>query len=103
MGEWATHTPDGRRLCVRREREIWIASCGEGTEARNKLLDVALIEAIRGGLVVVAHSSQLEYGAWIRAQADRIERDFSTPAAGRKRRAPAKRRRRGRSVQPRRP
>jgi hypothetical protein len=81
MGEWATHTPDGRRLCVRREREIWIASCGEGTEARNELLDVALIEAIRGG-PVVAHSSQLEYGTWIRAQADRIERDFSTPAAG---------------------
>ncbi len=77
MGEWATHTPDGRRLQVRRENETWIASCGEASEARNELLDVALIEAIRQDHVVVAHSPQVDYGAWIRTQADRIERDFS--------------------------
>lgn len=77
MGEGATHTPDGRRLHVRREKETWIATCGEASEARNELLDVALIEAIRGDCSVVAHSPQVEYGAWIRAQADRIERDFS--------------------------
>jgi hypothetical protein len=77
MGEWATHTPDGRRLQVRRENATWIASCGEASEARNELLDVALIEAIRQDHAVVAHSPQVEYGAWIRTQADRIERDFS--------------------------
>jgi hypothetical protein len=53
MGEWATHTPDGRRLQVRRENETWIASCGEAQEARNELLDVALIEAIRQDHAVV--------------------------------------------------
>ncbi len=59
---------------VRREGDTWIVSWGEG-EARNKLLDLALIEAARIEREVVAHSS-VEYGRWIRMQADRIERDL---------------------------
>jgi hypothetical protein len=80
MSEWTTHTPDGRPLHVKREHGIWAAQCGEGAEARNELLDVALIEAIRDDAAVVAHSRLPEYGAWIRAQADRIERDLRDQA-----------------------
>ncbi len=79
MTQWVTHTPDGRRFRVRREEDTWIASCGED-EARNDLLDVALIEAIRGEPAVFAHSPQVEYGPSIRAQADRIERAFHRKA-----------------------
>jgi hypothetical protein len=35
-----------------------------------------MIEAIRGDAAVYAHSPKVEYGPWIRAQADRIERAF---------------------------
>jgi hypothetical protein len=76
MKDWATLTPDGRTLCVRREQDTWIATCGDGDEARNELLDVALIEAIRGDATVIGHSPQPEYGAWIRARADQIQRDL---------------------------
>jgi hypothetical protein len=54
-------------------------SCGED-EARSDLLDVAMIEAIRGDAAVYAHSPRIEYGPWIREQADRIERAFSAMA-----------------------
>jgi hypothetical protein len=79
MPEWVTHTPDGFSLRVRREEATWIVRCGEDEEVRDELLDVALIEAIRGNAVVV-HSPQPEYGAWIRQQADGIERDFRSKA-----------------------
>ena len=42
----------------------------------NDLLDVAMIEAIRGDAAVSAHSPSVEYGPWIRAQADRIARVY---------------------------
>ena len=75
MTRWVTHTPDGRKLRVRREEDTWIVSCGEDEArndlARNDLLDLALIEAIRAEPAVFAHSPQVEYGPWIRAQADR--------------------------------
>jgi hypothetical protein len=35
-----------------------------------------MIEAIRGDAAVYAHSPKVEYGPWIRGQADRIERAF---------------------------
>jgi hypothetical protein len=79
MTQWVTHTPDGRKLRVRREEDTWIVSCGEDV-ARNDLLDVALIEAIRAEPAVFAHSPQVEYGPWIRAQADQIERAFQAMA-----------------------
>jgi hypothetical protein len=75
MTQWVAHTPNGHELRVRRAGETWIVSCGQD-EARNDLLDLALIEAIRGEAAVFAHSPNVEYGPWIRAQADRIEREF---------------------------
>jgi hypothetical protein len=75
MTQWVTQTPNGRELSVRRAGDTWIVSCGRD-EARSDLLDVALIEAIRGNAAVSAHSPSIEYGPWIRAQADRIERAF---------------------------
>jgi hypothetical protein len=76
MSEWTTHTPDGRPLRVRREQGAWAAQCGDGTEARSDLLDVALIEAVRADAAVVGHAPRTDYGAWVRVQADRIERDL---------------------------
>ena len=75
MTQWVAHTPNGHELRVRRAGETWIVNCGQD-EARNDLLDLALIEAIRGDAAVSAHSPRVEYGPWIRAQADRIERAF---------------------------
>jgi hypothetical protein len=77
MTEWATLTPDGRTLRVRRVRGAWVAWCDEGEKAEDELLDIALINAIRRDAAVVAHAPQPEYGSWIRAQADQIERDFT--------------------------
>jgi hypothetical protein len=79
MTEWVTATPNGHELRVRRDGGTWIVSCGED-DARNELLDVAMIEAIRGDAAVHAHSPGVEYGPWIRAQADRIERAFRAMA-----------------------
>jgi hypothetical protein len=73
MHEWITETPDGRRLTVRREREAWVVRRGEGEETRNTLLDIALIDAIRGNVDLIAHSAAIDYGAWTRTIADRIE------------------------------
>jgi hypothetical protein len=78
--EWSTYTPDGRRLAVRREGDAWIAQCGSGREARSKLLDVAMIEAIRDDLDVIGHALGLDYAKWTREQADRIEHDLSDAA-----------------------
>lgn len=77
MREWVTHTPDGRTLRVKRVRSgKWVARCNGGEEVQDELLDVALISAIRGDAAVTAHVPQPEYGAWIRAQADQIEREL---------------------------
>jgi hypothetical protein len=76
MTQWSTLTPDGRTLCVRREKGTWIAKCGDADEVQDELLDIALIEAIREDATVVGHSPQPEYGAWVRARADQIERDL---------------------------
>src|SRR5262245_45330717 len=69
MIEWVTRTPDGLVLRVRRENRAWLVRCGGLDEARSELLDVALFEAIRGSSVI-AHSAQVEYGAWIRELAN---------------------------------
>jgi hypothetical protein len=79
VSEWVTHTPDGLTLRISREEESWIVTCDDGDEARSEVLDVALIEAIRG-ISVVAHSRQRVDGAWVRAQADRIERGLHSMA-----------------------
>jgi len=72
MIEWVTRTPDGLALRVRREAGTWIISYGKVDEARSDVLDVALFEAIRGSSVI-AHSAEIEYGAWIREVANEIE------------------------------
>jgi hypothetical protein len=77
MIEWETRTPEGLPLLVTREKGTWIVRCGNGDEGRSELLDVALFEAIRGGSVI-AHSAPVEYGAWIRELADKIETQSGT-------------------------
>jgi hypothetical protein len=75
MTEWVTHTPDGLRLHISRKRDRWLVRCEDGDEVRSEVLDVALIEAIRGNQVV-AHSTQRVDGAWVRTRADQIEREL---------------------------
>jgi hypothetical protein len=75
MSTWHGYTPDGRELVVRREHDTWIVQCG-GTESRNWLLDVALIEAIRTDTDLMVHARQIEYAAWVRAQAAHIEEEL---------------------------
>ena len=72
MDTWHGYTPDGRELVVRHEHGSWTVHC-RAREAQNRILDVALIEAIRADSDLVAHAREIDYGAWIRAQADRIE------------------------------
>ncbi len=72
MDTWHGHTPDGRELVVRREHDSWTVRCGTN-EAQNRILDVALIEAIRADSELVAQAREINYAAWIRTQADRIE------------------------------
>jgi len=74
--EWSTYTPDGLELHVRRDFTLWVARCGNGEEFRSELLDVALAEAIHSEHDVAGHIRGADYGAWTRAQADAIERDF---------------------------
>lgn len=69
--EWVGYTPDGQRLVVKRERDSWIVSSNGGTPARHRLLDLALIGAIRPD--VHAHSLNIDYGEWTRLIADSIE------------------------------
>ena len=45
---WAGFTPDGQRLVVERERDDWVVRCDDSKLVRGHLLDVALIEAVRG-------------------------------------------------------
>ena len=76
MDTWHGYTPDGRELVVRREHGAWTVHCG-AREARNRILDVALIEAIRADTDLVAHAHEIDYAAWIRTQADRIEQKLN--------------------------
>jgi hypothetical protein len=68
--EWVGHTPNGQRLLVTREAELWIVTSDAGDPVRHHLLDLALIEAIRAD--VRAHSSGIGYGEWTRLIADTI-------------------------------
>jgi hypothetical protein len=68
--EWVGYTPDGQRLVVRREVNLWIVAANAGEPVQHHLLDVALIEAIRAD--VGAHSIGIDYGEWTRLIADNI-------------------------------
>jgi len=52
----------------------WIVRCGSAV-ARNRILDVALIEAIRTDADLALAVRGGEYAAWVRAQAARIEQE----------------------------
>jgi hypothetical protein len=69
--EWRSFTPDGQEVVVRREGDFWIVRCGH-TRAQSTNLDVALTEALRSDLDVVAHARGVDYPTWIRRQADSI-------------------------------
>ena len=76
MGEWHTYTPDGRELFVSDQRDEWTVRCGSAV-ARSRVLDVALIEAIRGDADFFVGTRRGKYAEWVRAQAERIERERS--------------------------
>lgn len=73
----STCTPDGRRLLVRRERKGWVVQCGNGKAACSGLLDVALIEAIRGDHDPEGNRGRVDYAEWVRELADSLERSSS--------------------------
>jgi hypothetical protein len=75
MDEWRTNTPDGRTVIAMRGKDAWIVRCGTA-QAQSPVLDVALIEAIRADAEVVTHSSEVDFGEWTRAEADRIQEEF---------------------------
>jgi hypothetical protein len=75
MDTWHGYTPDGRELLVRREHGSWTVRCG-ANQSQSRILDVALIEAIRAATDLVAHAREIDYAALIRAQADRIEEEL---------------------------
>ena len=74
MGDWHTYTPDGRELFVSNGDGEWTVRCGSAT-AQNRILDVALIEAIRADADLALTVRGGEYAAWVREQAARIEQE----------------------------
>jgi hypothetical protein len=48
---------------------------GGRCQARSRILDVALIEAIRADGDLFTHARRTDYAAWIRAQAAQIEQE----------------------------
>ena len=73
-GEWHSYAPDGREVLVRRRGEVWLVRCGQ-SEAHGKNLDVALAQAIRAEVDVVAHAQEVGHAKWIRIAADTIDPD----------------------------
>lgn len=69
---WHSYAPDGREVLVRRRGEVWLVRCGQ-SEAHSKNLDVALTQAIRADVDVVAHAHEVGYATWIRTAADTID------------------------------
>ena len=72
-GEWHSYSPDGREVVVRRRGGRWVVRCGQ-SEAESQNLDVALMEAFRSEVDVVAHANDdFDYPTWIRTAADSID------------------------------
>jgi hypothetical protein len=69
--EWVGYAPDGQRLAVGREHGIWLVSSNGAEPVRHRILDLALIAAIRPD--VHGHSLDIDYGEWTRLIADSIE------------------------------
>ena len=78
--EWHSYAPDGREVQVWRRGEVWLVRCGQ-SEAHSKNLDVALTQAIRADVDVVAHALEVGYATWIRTAADTIDPDTEATGA----------------------
>jgi hypothetical protein len=76
VAEWRTYTPDGRELVISDHEGLWTVRCGHAV-ALNRILDVALIEAIRANAELFTNARGADYAAWVRAQAARIEQERS--------------------------
>jgi hypothetical protein len=67
---WAGFTPAGQRLVVKRELNEWMVRCDDTEAVRDRLLDVALVEAIAGD--VEAHWLGIDPGRYARIVANSI-------------------------------
>jgi hypothetical protein len=67
---WVGLTPAGQRVVVERERNQWVVRCDDSEAVRDSLLDVALIEAIRGD--VDAHWLGIDPSMYARVVANSI-------------------------------
>jgi hypothetical protein len=75
--DWRAETPDGRVLVVWRDGDLWRARCRE-REAESRLLDVAMMEAVRADSDVLAHEHAPDLPLWVRTQAALIEETLAT-------------------------
>jgi hypothetical protein len=76
MRSWRAETPDGRPVVVWRRGDLWRARCG-ASEADSRVLDVALMEAVRADSEVVPHEQTAALPHRVRTQAARIEDTLS--------------------------
>jgi hypothetical protein len=67
---WTGYTPAGQRLAVQRRRDFWIVICDDNEPVRHRLLDVALVEALRSDVEVHWHG--VDQATWTRLIADSI-------------------------------
>jgi hypothetical protein len=67
---WTGYTPAGQHLAVQRRRDVWIVTCDDYEPVRHRLLDVALVEALRSD--VELHWHGVDQATWTRLIADSI-------------------------------
>jgi hypothetical protein len=67
---WALETPAGQGVIVKRDDSAWVVICDGGEPVRHRLLDVALIEAVRSDVEV--HWFGINPGRWASTTADDI-------------------------------
>jgi hypothetical protein len=70
VNSWNGYTPAGQRVTVERGEGEWVVTCDSDEGVRHRLLDLALIEAVRSD--VQAHWQGVEPGQWTRVIADMI-------------------------------
>jgi hypothetical protein len=67
---WTGYTPAGQHLAVQRHLGVWIVICDDHEPVRHRLLDVALVEALRSD--VELHWHGVDQATWTRLIADSI-------------------------------
>lgn len=67
---WEGYTPAGQRVIVGRRDHVWVVTCDDGEPVGHRLLDLALIEAVRND--GQAHWYGIEPGRWAGVIADVI-------------------------------